>query len=136
MITRIICGALYGVDAYKVELEVDFSRTGMPAFTMVGLAEGAVRESRDRVFAALKSSGFRLPPARITVNLAPADRKKGGSAYDLPLAVGLLCAAGILPPGAADGWAFCGELSLTGEVRSVHGVLPLAIMAASLRGKG
>ena len=132
MITRVICGALYGVDAFKVELEVDFSRTGMPAFTMVGLAEGAVRESRDRVFAALKSSGFRLPPARITVNLAPADRKKGGSAYDLPLAVGLLCAAGILPADAADGYVFCGELSLTGELRPGHGVLPVAALAADL----
>ncbi len=136
VITRVVCGALHGVDAFKVELEVDFSRTGMPAFTMVGLAEGAVRESRDRVFAALKSSGFRLPAARITVNLAPADRKKGGSSYDLPLAVGLLCASGILPPEAADGWAFYGELSLTGEVRPVHGVLPVAAMAADLGLKG
>ncbi len=136
VIARVICGALHGVDAFRVELEVDFSRTGMPAFTMVGLAEGAVRESRDRVFAALKSSGFRLPAARITVNLAPADRKKGGSSYDLPLAVGLLCAAGILPPEAVEGHVFCGELSLTGEVRPVHGVLPVAVMAAGLGGKG
>ena len=76
MITKIACGALHGVDAFKVELEVDFSRAGLPAFAMVGLAEGAVRESRDRVFAALRNENLRLPPARITVNLAPADRKK------------------------------------------------------------
>ena len=96
MITKIACGAVYGVDAFRVDLEVDYSRAGLPAFTMVGLAEGAVRESRDRVFAALRNGNFRLPPARITVNLAPADRKKGGSSYDLPLAVGLLAASGLL----------------------------------------
>ncbi len=136
MIVRVLCGALHGVDAFRVELEVDFSRTGMPAFTMVGLAEGAVRESRDRVFAALKSCGFSLPPARITVNLAPADRKKGGSAFDLPLAVGLLCAAGILPSNCAEDRVLCGELSLTGELRPVHGVLPVAVMAARLGCRG
>ena len=87
MIARLICGSLHGVDAYRVDLEVDFSRHGIPAFVMVGLAEGAVREARDRVFSALRASGFKLPPARITVNLAPADRRKAGSAYDLALAV-------------------------------------------------
>ena len=135
-IARVLCGALYGVDAFRVDLEVAFSRTGMPAFTMVGLAEGAVKEARDRVFAALRSGSFRLPPARITVNLAPADRKKGGSAYDLPLAVGLLCAAEILPAGAANGYVLAGELSLTGEVRPITGVLPLAILARDLGAKG
>lgn len=136
MIEKITCGALHGVDAFAVSLEVDFNRTGMPAFTMVGLAEGAVRESRDRVFAALRSGGFRLPPSRITVNLAPADRKKGGSAYDLPLAIGLLCAAEMLPAGAANGYVLAGELSLTGEVRPIAGVLPLAILARDLGARG
>ncbi len=136
MINKIACGALLGVDAYKVELEVDFSRTGLPAFTMVGLAEGAVKESRDRVFAALKSSNFKLPAARITVNLAPADRKKGGSAYDLPLAIGLLTASGLLPESCANGYFFAGELSLTGEVRPIHGILPLAILARNCGAKG
>lgn len=129
MITKIACGALHGVDAFRVDLEVDFSRAGLPAFTMVGLAEGAVRESRDRVFAALRNGNLRLPPARITVNLAPADRKKGGSSYDLPLAVGLLAAAELLPAAAADGFFMAGELSLTGELKPVNGVLPLAILA-------
>ena len=82
MIVRLTCGALEGVDAFRVDLEVDYARQGMPAFVMVGLAEGAVREAKERVFAALRASGFRLPPARITVNLAPADRRKAGSAYD------------------------------------------------------
>ena len=129
MITKVACGALHGVDAFRVDLEVDFSRAGLPAFTMVGLAEGAVRESRDRVFAALRNGNLRLPPARITVNLAPADRKKGGSSYDLPLAVGLLQAAELLSENAADGFFMAGELSLTGELKPVAGILPLAILA-------
>ena len=129
MITRIACGALHGVDAFQVDLEVDFSRAGLPAFTMVGLAEGAVREARDRVFAALRNASLRLPPARITVNLAPADRKKGGSSYDLPLAVGLLSSAGLLPRENTEGYFLTGELSLTGEIKPVAGVLPLAILA-------
>ena len=90
MIVRLACGALQGVDAFRVDLEADFLRKGMPAFVMVGLAEGAVREAKERVFAAMRSCGFTLPAARITVNLAPADRRKAGSAYDLPLAVALL----------------------------------------------
>ena len=90
MLAKIATSALMGIDAFHVDLEVDFSRQGMPSFTMVGLAEGAVRESKERVFAALKNSGFKLPPARITVNLAPADMRKEGSGYDLPLAMGLL----------------------------------------------
>lgn len=129
MITRVACGALHGVDAFRVDLEVDYARAGLPAFTMVGLAEGAVRESRDRVFTALRNGGLRLPPARITVNLAPADRKKGGSAYDLPLAIGLLESSGLLRQGAADGCFMAGELSLTGRLKPVKGVLPLAILA-------
>ncbi|MDR0339940.1 MAG: YifB family Mg chelatase-like AAA ATPase [Desulfovibrio sp.] len=129
MIAKTACGALHGVDAFRVDLEVDYARAGLPGFTMVGLAEGAVRESRDRVFAALRNGNYRLPPARITVNLAPADRKKGGSSYDLPLAAGLLVAAGLLPENATEGLFMAGELSLTGELKSVKGVLPLAILA-------
>lgn len=104
MIVRLACGALQGVDAFRVDLEVDFLRKGMPAFVMVGLAEGAVREAKERVFAAMRSCGFTLPAARITVNLAPADRRKAGSAYDLPLAVALLGAAGVLPAERLEGW--------------------------------
>ncbi len=88
MVVRLLSGGVEGVDAYPVELEVDCVRQGLPGFTMVGLAEAAVREAKDRVFAALRASGFRLPPARITVNLAPAWRRKNGASYDLPLAVG------------------------------------------------
>ncbi|QJB55975.1 YifB family Mg chelatase-like AAA ATPase [Pseudodesulfovibrio sp. zrk46] len=136
MIATISCAALMGIDAFKIQLEVDFSRSGMPAFTMVGLAEGAVRESKERVFSALKNCGFKVPPARITVNLAPADVRKAGSAYDLPLALGILCAMDVLKPEQVDGWYMAGELSLTGELKPVPGVLPLAMAARSGGGKG
>ena len=136
MIVKIFSAALQGVDAFRVDLEVDLARSGMPAFTMVGLAEGAVRESRERVLSALKNSGLKLPAARITVNLAPADRKKEGSAYDLPLALGLIAAAGTLPVTAVDGFFIAGELSLAGEVKAVPGVLPLAILAQKEGARG
>lgn len=136
MIAKVLSGALHGVDAFTVELEVDFSRQGLPAFTMVGLAEGAVRESRDRVFSALKSSSFRLPPARITVNLAPADRKKEGTAFDLPLAIGIMQGAGLLPENSAEGFFLAGELSLSGELRPITGALSLAILARDQKAKG
>ncbi len=136
MIAHVACGCLHGVDALRVDIEIDFSRTAMPAFTMVGLAEGAVREAKERVFAALRSSGFRLPPARITVNLAPADMRKAGAGYDLPLALGLLAAAELLPVEALQGWFFTAELSLTGSLRLVPGALALAILARNEGGRG
>ena len=129
MVVRLNSGGVEGVDAYPVELEVDFVRQGLPGFTMVGLAETAVREAKDRVFAALRACGFKLPPARITVNLAPAWRRKSGASYDLPLAVGLLAAAGIIPAEPLQGMYFAGELSLNGALRPVSGVLPLALLA-------
>ena len=136
MIATVSCAALMGIDAFKVDLEVDFSRSGMPAFTLVGLPDGAVREAKERVFSALKNSGFKLPPARITVNLAPADVRKEGSGYDLPLAVGLVVAMGVLPAEVLDGWFMAGELSLTGELKPVSGVLSLALAAREAGAKG
>ncbi len=135
MIARVETTALLGIDAFTVELEVDLARSGMPAFCMVGLAEGAVRESKERVFSALKNSGFRLPPSRITVNLAPAAVRKEGSGYDLPLALGLLAAAGVIPSEALAGYYMAGELSLTGELRPVTGILPMAIKAQAMNAK-
>lgn len=135
-VARLYSGGLQGVDAFAVEVEIDLARQGLPGFSLVGLAEAEVREARDRVFAALKASGFRLPPARITVNLAPADRRKSGAGYDLPLAIGLLVAAGIIPAERVAGTYFAGELSLGGELRPVRGVLPLAILAASQNAAG
>ncbi len=136
MPVRVATAALLGIDAFPVELEVDLARQGLPSFAMVGLAEGAVRESKERVLAALKNSGFKLPAARITVNLAPADMRKEGSAYDLPLAAALLAAAGILPPGAADGLFLAGELSLAGEVKPVPGILSMAVRAREMGARG
>ncbi|WP_419785886.1 YifB family Mg chelatase-like AAA ATPase [Pseudodesulfovibrio sp.] len=136
MIATISCAALMGIDAFTVRLEVDLSRSGMPAFTMVGLAEGAVREAKERVFSALKNCGYKVPPARITVNLAPADVRKGGSGYDLPMAVGILTAMGVLAPEQSQGWYMAGELSLSGELKAVPGVLPLALAARRDGGRG
>ncbi|GHU91384.1 hypothetical protein AGMMS49974_12000 [Deltaproteobacteria bacterium] len=122
MVTRLLSGGLEGV-------EVDFVRQGLPGFTLVGLAEAAVREAKDRVFAALRACNFRLPAAHITVNLAPAGRRKAGASYDLPLAVGLQAAAGLIPLNKLENLFLTGELSLTGEIKAVSGVLPLAILA-------
>ena len=136
MVSGLFTGGLEGVDAFPVEVEVDYARQGLPGFSLVGLAETEVREARDRVFAAMRASGMHLPPGRITVNLAPAGRRKSGTAYDLPLAVALLAAADVVPEGAAAGWYLAGELSLTGALRPVHGVLPLAILAARRGARG
>ncbi|MEZ0574553.1 YifB family Mg chelatase-like AAA ATPase [Halodesulfovibrio aestuarii] len=136
MITVVSCAALAGIDAFTVEMEVDLTRSGLPAFTMVGLAEGAVREAKERVMSALKNTGHKLPPSRITVNLAPADKRKAGSGYDLALALGLLGASGVISTEALQGWVFVGELSLTGELKPVPGVLPIAIHAREIGAKG
>jgi magnesium chelatase family protein len=119
-------GAIVGVEALLVRVEVDLGR-GLPAMSVVGLAESAVREGRERVIAALANSGFSVPPRRITVNLAPADLRKDGSAYDLPLAIGLLVATGTIADDRVEDTCMVGELGLDGTVRPVRGVLPLAV---------
>lgn len=129
MVVRLNSGGVEGVDAYPVELEVDYVRQGLPGFTMVGLAETAVREAKDRVFAALRATNFKLPPARVTVNLAPAWRRKSGASYDLPLAMGLLAASGAVPAEGLQRFFMAGELSLSGDLRPVSGILPLALLA-------
>jgi magnesium chelatase family protein len=118
--------ALLGIDAVPVEVEVDVV-PGLPAFTVVGLPDNAVRESRNRVASALSNAGFEFPLRRITVNLAPGTLRKEGSAFDLPIALGILAATGQLPRESAVGWCSLGELSLTGELRPVRGVLCAAI---------
>ncbi|CAN5834285.1 YifB family Mg chelatase-like AAA ATPase [soil metagenome] len=125
MLAQILSGAVLGVDAYIVKVEVDLGR-GLPCMNVVGLPENAVREGRERVTAALANAGFVLPPRRITVNLAPADVPKSGSLYDLPLALGLLVAAGAIQAGRLEGTCVVGELGLDGSVRSVRGVLSIA----------
>lgn len=115
---------LFGMEAFPVEVETDISQ-GLPAFELVGLPDAAVKESRDRVRSAMKNCGFQFPVGRVTMNLAPADRKKAGPLYDLPLLVSLLLASRQLSCDTGDA-VFLGELSLSGEVRPIRGVLPMA----------
>lgn len=119
---------IMGIDGLIIQVEVDLAR-GLPAFDIVGLPDTAVRESRERVRAAVKNSGYRFPGGRITINLAPGDLKKAGSHYDLAIAVGILAAEGIIKSQRIDDYLIIGELSLIGEVRRVKGVLPMALQA-------
>ncbi|MBZ4421202.1 YifB family Mg chelatase-like AAA ATPase [Myxococcus sp. RHSTA-1-4] len=128
MLARVRSGALMGIDAVVVECEVDMA-LGLPYFNVVGQAEGAVRESKVRVVSALKNTGFELPQKRITVNLAPADLKKEGAAFELPIALGVLVAAKLLEEAPVARLLFGGELSLDGAIRPIKGVLPLAVAA-------
>ena len=130
MYCTVISGALLGVSAYLVSVEVDIAQ-GLPGFSMVGSLGGEVKESRERVTVALKNVGLALPPKRITVNLSPADIRKDGSAFDLPIAVGMLEAMGYFRQGAAEGILFLGELGLDGEIKKVRGVLPIVREAAA-----
>lgn len=128
MVTNIQTVAFSGVDAIPVDVQVQVA-SGLPAFNIVGLADKAVAESRERVRAAILASGLALPPKRITVNLAPADLPKAGSHYDLPIALGLMVAIGALPSDALDGYVVLGELALDGRLTPVAGTLPAAIAA-------
>ncbi len=128
MLARVRSGALVGVDAVVVEVEVDMS-LGLPFFNVVGLPDGAAKESKVRVVSALKNAGYLLPSKRVTVNLAPADLKKEGATFELPIALGVLAAAGQLDRDALAPWLFGGELSLDGVVKPIRGVLPLALAA-------
>lgn len=132
MLAHVTTAALSGVDALPVRVEVSLT-SGLPAFTVVGLPQSEVREGRERVVAALRHLGIGLPPRRITVNLAPADVRKEGSGFDLPLAAVLLVAASRLPSTHVRGWAFVGEVGLDGSVRAARGVLPRVL---ALRAEG
>ena len=125
MLATVLTGAVDGVDPLMVRVEVHLSG-GLPTFAVVGLAQSAVREGRERVTAALRNAGYDLPHRRITVNLAPADVRKEGAAFDLPIAVGLLAAGGLVEVRDAERHAFLGELGLDGSLRPVSGVLPIA----------
>ncbi|HET8624255.1 MAG TPA: YifB family Mg chelatase-like AAA ATPase, partial [Gemmatimonadales bacterium] len=128
MLAHLRSAAIIGIDAYPVEVEVHLAN-GLPSFATVGLPQGAVKEGRERVTAALASAGFSLPLKRITCNLAPADRPKTGSAFDLPIALGILLASGQLPEGRLDGYIVLGELGLEGDLRPVRGALSVALCA-------
>ncbi|CAM4249310.1 YifB family Mg chelatase-like AAA ATPase [Paenibacillus tarimensis] len=128
MYTRMLCAAVQGVEGRLIEVEVDIS-PGLPQVNIVGLPDPAVRESVERVRAALKNCGYQFPLQRITVNLAPADLRKEGTAFDVAVAAGILVGSGQLKPEAYDGALLIGELALSGEVRAVPGVLPMVEQA-------
>jgi magnesium chelatase family protein len=135
VLAKALSGAVIGIDAYIVEVEVDIA-SGLPAFTTVGLPEMAVKESRERVKSAITNSGYRFPDDRITINLAPAHIKKDGTGYDLPMAVGILAAMGIVPKEELGRFLIMGELSLDGRVKPVGGALPMALAARQASCKG
>src|SRR5437870_9028158 len=128
MLARVLSSTIVGVDALLVQVEVD-QKKGLPSIHVVGLPEGAVREGRERVLSAIHNSGFELPPRKITINLAPADIPKTGSAFDLPIALGLLAGNEFLPLEALLGICVIGELGLEGDLRPVRGVLPIVLRA-------
>jgi magnesium chelatase family protein len=128
MLARLRTAAVFGVEACAVHVEVDVS-FGLPAFTMVGLPDASVRESRDRVKSAIRNSGFEFPPHHVTVNLAPADVRKAGASFDLPIALGILAAQGIVERRHIADLVLLGELSLDGSIHATRGVLPIAAAA-------
>ena len=128
MLAKVLSSAVLGIDAYRVEVEVDIT-SGLPSFSTVGLPEAAVKESKERVKSAISNSGYCFPDDRITVNLAPADIKKEGTGFDLPIALGILAATGIIPQEAVSRYLILGELSLDGRVKPVKGSLPMAMSA-------
>lgn len=128
MFTTTLSGGLNGIESYLVRVEVDTAQS-LPGFDMVGMLGSEVREARERVRVALKNTGIRVPPVRITVNLSPADIHKEGTAYDLPIAVGVLKALELVPGKDNEDMLFLGELGLNGEVKAVRGVLPVVLAA-------
>lgn len=130
MLSKVLSAATCGIDAVRIVIEVDAGHQGMPHFTMVGLPDAAVREAYSRVRSAMANCGFRFPHQNITVNLSPADVKKEGSAFDLPLAVGLLHAADYLRDEHLDGRLFVGELSLDGSLAPIRGALSISAAAS------
>ncbi|MDW7980584.1 MAG: YifB family Mg chelatase-like AAA ATPase, partial [Verrucomicrobiales bacterium] len=135
MLARVRSAAIHGIDAYEVEVEVNVG-WGDTTIVIVGLPDAAVKESRDRVTTALTNSGYKFPLGRTTINLAPADMRKEGPSFDLPIAIGLLAASDQLRPDRLDEFIIVGELALTGAVRPVRGVLPIAILAKTQRKRG
>lgn len=128
MLSKVLSSAVIGIDAYLVEVEVDITY-GLPTFTTVGLPEASVKESRERVRSAINNSGYTFPDDRITINLAPADIKKEGTGFDLPIALGILSATGIISQKAISRYLILGELSLDGRIKPVKGSLPMALAA-------
>lgn len=126
MLAKVNSGYILGIEAYPVDVEIDIAH-GLPAFSVVGLPDSSIRESRDRIRSAIKNSGLNFPTGKITVNLSPADVKKEGAGFDLPIAIGILAAAGLIGQEKLNEIILCGELSLDGNLRHFRGALPIAI---------
>jgi magnesium chelatase family protein len=135
LIVKIISGAILGIESYPVEVEVDTS-SGLPQFSTVGLPDTAVKESKDRIKSAIKNTGYRFPKHRVTVNLAPADIKKEGTGFDLPIAIGILAAEDIVERTKLKEYMLIGELSLDGRIKGVHGALSASYQAKKMGLKG
>ncbi len=135
MLAKIYCFALFGLDAFPITIEADIS-DGLPSFTIVGLPDNAVKESRERVRAAIVNSGYEFPQGRITINLSPADTKKEGPCFDLPIALSILSATGIFDHRLLGAYAFLGELSLDGSILGINGALSYALSANPKRCRG
>ena len=129
MLAKVMSAAVFGVDAYEVQVEVDIAG-GLPAVMVVGLPDAAVQESKERVRAAIKNAGFPFPASRIVVNLAPADVRKEGPAFDLPIAVAVLAAQGVVPHAALESIIISGELALDGAIRPVKGAINIGLYCA------
>ena len=132
MVASVVTVAFEGVDARRVDVQVQQLSSDQPSFTIVGLADKAVAESRERVRGAFAGIGLALPSKRIIANLAPADLPKEGSHFDLPIALALLASMGVIPPDALNGWAAIGELGLDGQIAPVGGALPAAVAADAM----
>lgn len=124
---------LLGIDAYLVDVEVDIQTQSLPSWSTVGLAESSVKESKERVISAIKNSGYDFMYRRVVINLAPADKRKDGTSYDLPIALGLITASGLIQNTIIAKTVFVGELGLTGELKPVKGILPIVILAKKLK---
>lgn len=135
MLAKLRSMAVLGIDAYEIEIEADITET-LPSFTIVGLPDGAVRESRERVMSAIKNCGYEFPSRKVTINMAPADIRKEGSAFDLPIAIGLLMASSQVTVNSIGKYMILGELSLDGTVKRVKGVLSMAIRAREMGIRG
>ena len=136
MLAKVHSGALSGVEALAVEVEVNSGERGEPRIFMVGLPDAAVKESQDRVVSALANSGFAMPQTRTTINLAPGDIRKEGPMYDLPIALGLLASTGRISPEKLGQYVIAGELALSGGIRNICGGVSLALLARKSKMRG
>lgn len=136
MLVKVFGSAVYGVEALTITIEVDIIGGSVPGYFIVGLPDNAVKESTERVLSAIKNTGYERPRSKVVVNMAPADIKKAGSAYDLPIAIGMLAATGQLPSEQLNEYIIMGELSLDGSVQAIKGGLPIAIQARAEKYKG